>query len=116
MAIKFTRILVKRRLIDAQEQAIINYITRNYQRSISLTLKHMKNVANYILQKEKKRITRVEKMWAKQFQKRYLELKRQQQRTLALERKDAFNIEELELYFAQLKYVCETFNIQISNR
>jgi len=62
------------------------------------------------------RITRVGKMWAKRFQKRHPELKRRRQRTLASERKDAFNIEELELYFAQLKHVCETFGIQIPDR
>lgn len=78
---------------------------------MSLTLKHVENAINHILQEEGRRITRVEKVWAKRFQKRHSKLKRRRQRTLALERKNVFNIEELELYFAQLKHVCETFNI-----
>ncbi len=56
------QILVKRRFIDAQEQTIVNYITRNYQKNMSLILKYVKNVANFILKKRKRRITRVKKI------------------------------------------------------
>lgn len=115
MASKSTRIPAKRCLKNKQERLIIDYITQNYQKNISLTLKHVEDAVNYILQEREERITCVGKIWAKQFQKRYLKLKRRRQRTLALERKNSFNIEELKLYFAQLKHVCKTFDIQISN-
>ena len=42
MAFKSTRTTAKRRLTDAQERSIVDYITRNYQRGMSLTLKHLK--------------------------------------------------------------------------
>jgi len=116
MASKSTRIPAKRRLTDAQERSIVDYITRNYQRGMSLTTKHVEDAANCILEEGGGRITRVGQTWAKRFIKRHPDLKRRRQRTLASERKDAFNIEELELYFAQLQHVCAAFGIQIPDR
>ncbi len=50
MASRSTRIPVKRRLTDTQERSIVDYITRNYQRGMSLTVKHVEDAANCILQ------------------------------------------------------------------
>lgn len=50
MASKSTRIPAKRCLTNEQEWSIVDYITRNYQRGMSLTLKHVEDAANYILQ------------------------------------------------------------------
>ena len=77
--------------------------------------KHVEDAANCILEEGGRRVTRVGQMWAKRFLKRHPDLKRRRQRTLASERKNAFDIEKLERYFAQLKHVCEAFGIQISD-
>lgn len=45
-----------------QEQSIVNYDTQNYQRDISLILKLVKKIVNYILIERDNRIIRIEKM------------------------------------------------------
>jgi len=112
MASKSTRIPAKKRLTEEQEQSVIDYLTRNHERGMALAVKRVEEAANFILGEG---FRAVGKQWVKRFLKRHPDLKRRRQRTLASERKDAFNVEELEYYFKQLEHVCDAFGIQIAN-
>lgn len=112
MASKSTRIPAKKRLTEEQEQSVIDYLTRNHERGMALAVKRVEEAANFILGEG---FRAVGKQWFKRFLKRHPDLKRRRQRTLASERKDAFNVEELEYYFKQLKHVCDAFGIQIAD-
>jgi transposase-like protein len=105
---KSTRFAPNKRLTEAQEQAIVTYIKPNDEINLHLTPKFITAAANLVLGPEE---LPVSKNWTTRFLKRYPELRKRRQRPIPAVRKDAFHIEELEVYFKQLKHVCEEFGI-----
>ena len=114
-AFKIIRESINKRLITAQERAIKNYIIRMNEKNMSLTLKFVENVVNFVLREADSNATPLKRCWIKRFLDRNLDLKKQQQYSISIHRKDADWIFTLKQYFQQLKSVMNQYEIQILN-
>jgi len=72
-----------KRLTEAQEQAIYDYIKRLNAKNMSLTLKLVPGVANYLLGEE---VDPVGPDWGKRYIERHPELKRRRRRQYSVDR------------------------------
>ena len=102
---KFIRESINKRLNIAQERAIKNYIMRMNKKNMSLTLKLVENVVNFMFREIDSDAASLKSCWIKRFLDRNLDLKKQRQRFISIHRKDADWIFALKQYFQQLKSV-----------
>ena len=108
---KSTRIAPNKRLTEAQEQVVKNYVKRLDDQNMSLTSKLVVDVVNYILQMKNLDALSLDSDWFKRFFARNSMLKKRWQRPIATDRKDAFNVQDLENYFKKLKITRDEFDI-----
>jgi len=95
-----------------QEQIIVDYITRLDDMNMSLTIGLVVDVANRLLSLD---APSVGEHWFRRFYNRHLDLRTRRQTPIVVARKDASNIELLELYFRKLKTVVDEKGIQDAN-
>ena len=110
-AFKITRESVNKRLITAQERAIRNYFIRMNEKNMSLTLKLVENVVNFVFHEADLDAALLGNYWVRRFLDRNLDLKKQRQRFILIHRKDVDWIFALKQYFQQLKSVMNQYEI-----
>ena len=112
IAFKIIREALNKRLSQAQEASIVQYITRCDKISLLMIQKYVEIIVNYLLRESNSQMNFT---WTKRFMKHYFKFKQRCQRFIINARKNVMNVKELKLYFDQLKEVVEKYNVQFKD-
>ena len=109
------RIALNKRLIDAEEHSLMAYIRYYDEKNLSIIPKLLIEAANFLIHVRNPSAKSVEDSWFKRFLKRHLEVKKRRTRFILTERKNAYEIKKLKMYFKQLNETLNEHEVIASN-
>ena len=109
---KFTRLIVNLRLNEIQKMNILNYIRDLNEKCLFSNSENIVDVVNYIIQKNDDFASFVNKNWWRRFFKRHDEFFKRRRRSLAIFKKNAFDVKNLKNFYRKLKRVINNYDIQ----
>ena len=112
---KSDRAPVNQRLTNAEETALCRYIDVLEEAGLYARQHDIQRVANSILWRRDETELPVSPAWAIRFQKRHPEYFIRSQRTLDIERKEAHNRKDIEVFFERWEAILKKYSILLTD-